>query len=159
MGKSIELTEEQYDFLINLAGELLIQDCRATADPLYCVYQEALVIKADGYGGQEGWLDDEGRLVDDKHIQETVKDYRSEYTIQGAKLSDEEILEELRYKKVQYDWEQVPVGGQVYFTEKAAHEHIAMNHYHYRKPFVYVESAWRNPEIEKLRKIIIGLMT
>lgn len=45
----------------------------------------------------------------------------------------------------------------VFFTEKAAQEHIDENSYHYTKPTIYVVSAWRNPEMQALMRQTINI--
>ncbi len=161
MNRTIEVTEEQYDFLIELSKRLDTQDNRITADPIFCVYQKSTVLKAPGRGNSSGWLDDEGHITSDEDIKKSgeVEGWR-EQNPEDAELDEELILiDRLGYEKVEFSEEDVPVGGQVYFTEAAAKAHIAANNYHYNKPFVYVDSAWRNPEIQMLRKILLELTT
>lgn len=43
----------------------------------------------------------------------------------------------------------------VFFTEKAALQHLAENGHHYDKPEVYVVGAWRNPEMQAVMRSII----
>jgi len=162
--KNINVTDEQYEFLINLSKEINTQDNRITADPIFCVYQKEMRPMPEGCG-EEGWVNGDGNLLTDEDIDEIVDEYNKEYKnndnkdneFHDFKKDEEEILEELEYRKVNYEWTDVPVSGQVYFSEKAAQNHIDCNHYHYHKPFTYVESAWRNNEWQIIRKIIMGL--
>ena len=72
-------------------------------------------------------------------------------------LTDKEVLRgELEGSEVEFSIEDVRVDqGQYYFTEESAQRHIDMNHYHYHQPFTYVESAWRNPEWELIRAVLM----
>ena len=45
----------------------------------------------------------------------------------------------------------------IFFTEQAAQEHINENSYHYNNPRVYGIGAWRNPELQAVQKLLIGL--
>jgi hypothetical protein len=44
-----------------------------------------------------------------------------------------------------------------FLTEQAANMHIESNSYHYNKPFTYVNSLWRNYELQDLIKILFAL--
>ena len=134
MNKTITLTDKQYDFLIQLSLQLQTQDNRITADPIFCVYQKERRLQPDGFGENQGFLDEEGNLSD-----------------------KDEGTQDNPTKEVEFSVKDVPVSGQCYFTEKAAQQHIAQNSYHYDEPFVYVESAWRNYEWQSLREIILSL--
>lgn len=151
--KTITVTDEQYDFLINLSKELHSQDSRATADPIFCAYELERFYTEDG--AHECYVSSDGE-VDDDFIKESIVQYREDNV--GCLLDDEEIIEELNYRKVHYDIREVPVSGQYYFSEKAAQGHINQNSYHYHKPFTYAESAWRNYEWQTIREIIMNLM-
>ncbi len=163
--KTINVTDEQYEFLMNLSKEINTQDNRITADPIFCVYHKVMTPMPEGCG-EEGWINEEGDLLTEEDIKEIVDEYNEEhkndmsnkdYEFQDHLKSEEEILEELEYRKVNYEFQDTPVSGQPYFSEKAAQNHIDCNHYHYHKPFTYVESAWRNDEWITIRKIIMDL--
>ena len=153
--KTINVTDEQHEFLMNLSKEINTQNNRITADPIFCVYEKRRVYVPDGCG-ETGWFSDEGSLQTEEDIEEICEEYRTENP--ESTLDDEEILEELEYHKTDYEIQDTPVSGQPYFSEKAAQNHIDCNHYHYSKPFTYVESAWRNDEWVTIRKIIMDLM-
>ena len=152
--KTIEITDEQYDFLMNLSKELKTQDNRITADPIFCVYQKKFVYVPEGCGNHIDWFFD-GHIQTKEDIKEIIEEYKTENI--NSILNDEEILEELNYRKCDYNIEDVVVNGQYYFSEKAAQDHIDRNSYHYSKPFTYVESAWRNNEWNLIREIILNL--
>lgn len=157
--KTIQITDEQYDFLMNLSKELKTQDNRITEHPIYRVYQKTTIVKADGFGDQIGYLDDEGHITSLEDLQKSgeIEDYRREHP-EDSDEDDECILENrLKYQKLELNEEDIPVSGQVYFTENAAATHIVANHYHYNRPFTFVESAWRNFEWQTIREIILNL--
>lgn len=150
--KTIALTDEQHDFLIALSKELHIQDNRATENPIFCVYQIERFYTEDG--AHECYVCD-GEELDEEFMKESIAQYRKDNVC--CALSDEAIIEELGYRITRYDFKEIPVSGQHYFSEKAAQEHIDKNRYHYNKPFVYAESAWRNCEFQKIREIVMNL--
>lgn len=154
--KTIQVTDEQYDFLRNLSKELKTQDNRITANPVFCVYEKKIVFVPDDCGDHINWFDNEGSILSKKDIKKIIKEYLKDNK-DSSILDEEDILEELEYRKASYNIEDVKVSGQSYFTEKAAQKHIDQNHYHYKEPFVFAESAWRNYEFQKLREIILNL--
>ena len=150
--REIFLTDEQYDFLIDLSNRLHTQDNRATSDPIFCIYQLERFYTEDGNHTQ--YICD-GEEIDEDFVKASIAQYRKDHP--ELNLCDESVIEELGYRIARYDFKEVPVSGQCYFSEKAAQEHIDSNHYHYNKPFVYAESAWRNYEWQKIRGIILSL--
>lgn len=44
--------------------------------------------------------------------------------------------------------------GTVFLTKRACKKHIEQNDYHYDNPHTYALTAWRNPEVEHLLKIL-----
>ena len=42
----------------------------------------------------------------------------------------------------------------MFITKKSCQEHIEKNGYHYKQPHTYAMTAWRNPEVERLYKIL-----
>jgi len=150
--KNIILTDEQHDFLINLSKELHSQNSRITVDPIFCVYQLERFYNEDG---EHECYTCDGEEIDAEFVRESIVQYRKDNA--GIHSSDDWVIKELCYRKLCYDFKEVPVSGQYYFSEKAAQRHIDQNSYHYNKPFVYIESAWRNYEWQKIREIILNL--
>lgn len=153
--KTIQVTNEQYDFLLSLAEELKKQDNRITANPIFCVYQKKKVFTPEGCGEHSDWFDDEGHILSEEDLLDIIGEYRSDH--EDSSLDKEGILIEAGCRLLDYNIEDVVVEGQYYFSEKAAQNHIDRNHYHYSKPFTYVESAWRNDEWNTIREIILNL--
>lgn len=156
--KTIEVTDEQFEELKNIAKELKTQDNRITQDPIWCVYEKREVGRPEDCGNYRGWVADEGMIKDDL-AEELAEEWRAENKDEDGDLDDrdwEDILkEELGYREVSYDIEDVRVDqGQYYFTEKAAQNHLELNDHHYNKPYTYVESAWRNPEWVLIREVL-----
>lgn len=153
--KTIQLTDEQYAFLENMAKEMATQSNRMTEFPLFCVYEKKKIFKPEGCGEFRAWTDSCGEPIYEEELNDCtpVFEYLGSHP-EDKDMKPEDILtERLSFREVCYDIENFPVSGQVYFTEKAAQHHIDMNHYHYDKPFVYVVSAWRNPEMQMLMQL------
>jgi len=146
------------DKLKAIAEKMNGQDHLCTTDPIYCVYQVKRVWGFDSeFCDDWAWIDSGGDHSSVEDGSDKMKEIIAEWKEHNpnSDLDDEEIMEDrLQYFKGYYKDETVAVGGQVYFSRIGAQNHIDANHYHYNKPFVYVESAWRNPEFQAVREFL-----
>ena len=159
------LTADEIKFLSNLKHELNTQSSRMTANPrIYQVRHEKF--KADvNEEGNYFQAEYEGEVLGIfEWTQEGVEELKSilrEYTDDDNIETLEEIgnisLEDLENRNIRLscvngDFEYVY--SNAFLTEKACREHIECNRYHYRNPIDYLNYAFRNPELEKLLKIL-----
>lgn len=158
--KTIELTDEMYEFLINLSKELNIQDNRCTASPYFFQIQEEKLIPTGEGMGNEIWVHDDIVLRNENDIKEAIFDYKEwnvdneEHQKMYNELSNfdiDDILEENFIKH--YETTQLTYQN-AFITEKACKEHIRLNSYNYTNPVDYLSHAFRNPELEKLLNFI-----
>ena len=66
----------------------------------------------------------------------------------SEKQDIKKVIEELNSNQIEY------VFNNSFLTEKACREHIECNRHHYRNPVDYLNYAFRNPEMEKLLRIL-----
>lgn len=156
--KTIQVTDEMHEFLINLSKELNTQNHRATAMPYFFQIQtQERVVAAEGCG-TEAWVSDGTFIETDEEINEAISDYK-EIPIEDVKrmgeYEKEEMLEEAGWRKINYDYEDRYENA--FFTEKACRLHIKQNEYHYNKPVDYLSYASRNPELEMVMKFLCEL--
>jgi hypothetical protein len=142
------------------------QNNRGTQYPLFIIQQEVETITGDGRGDRKiYWNGDSQESI-------TAEQYE---VLEDAEIEDEpceavsKVLEEVGLEELSdfdpSDWERLEVKDEYvfadnagfFFTEKACHDHIESNHYHYSKPRSYVISAWRNPEMVAVMQSIIKL--
>lgn len=159
--KSIQLTDEQYEFLMNLSKEMNTQDNLATADPLYCVYDKEDVPTSSDYSSKYVWLsydcDYHIEGEDKKSIEEKIKEYKEDNPEEDmSNMDEDEAMEHMQFKKC-YCIEKDIFKENAFLTMKAAKRFIELNHYHYKKPYVYVISAWRNNEMQTIMGLIKNL--
>lgn len=132
------------DQLSVLRTELQTQDNAITADPLFVVFQEERIYgvsqdyQTDGYT----WVgeDDSAVTADDdeaKVLDKLLDD--------GRDLS----LGGVTYQRVQYRI--VPRFVTACLTRQGAEDYIACNNHNLTKPYIYVESLYRNAEMIALR--------
>jgi hypothetical protein len=135
------------------------QSNRSTQFPLFYVYEkEEIWVDGDAssdktvFVNEEGddtteeqdenentWVLEEGNWADKWKCKETGEE------IDGYEAEEKFKLHRCSVKIV--DKPVVNVGP--FFTEEAARNHITSNNYHYNEPFIYVNSAWRNWEMQE----------
>jgi hypothetical protein len=152
---TIEISEKLYDSCKNMAETMAKQDGRLTQHPLFYVYQKVEVgvdrrmdfdyIERLFDGDVRGWSGD---------LCENCLEIYKEDGMEALPEVNTDCGCELIYLKTE-DEPCMDVGP--FFTEEEAQRHIDANHYHYKKPFIYVNSAWRNPEMQTLLKTIFGV--
>lgn len=132
------------DELDTLRTELRTQDNAITADPLFVVFQEERVygVSQDYQTNGYTWVG-----VDDSSV--TADD-------DEAKVLDKLLDDgrELSIGRVTFDrvWYRiVPRFVTACLTRKGAEDHIARNGHNLTKPYIYVESMYRNDEMIRLR--------
>lgn len=155
--KTINVTDEMYEFLMNLSNELTTQDHRGTAMPyIFQIQSQEEVPAADGCG-TIAWIYDGSKIETDKEIIEAIAEFK-EIAIEDVTEDEhtrEEILEEAGYRKIYYEMKDKLQNA--FLTSKACDEHIRLNDYHYCQPVNYLTHAFRNPELETLIKFVCGI--
>lgn len=155
--KTIEVSDEMYEFLMNLSKELTEQDHRGTAMPYIFQIQTQEEVPAIEGNGDEAWFYDGSRIETEEEIINAIAEYK------GIEIKDvteseyerERILEKAGYHKINYEMKEVLQNA--FLTSRACDEHIKANAYHYNQPVNYLSHSFRNPELETLIKFICGL--
>ena len=130
-------------FIREMGERLRTQDNRITADPLFCVFEKDYVVAEEGYGHDRidwGDIRDEYTLIDP----DSDKWHRLESLYQAGR----EVGDNYQRNAVKLVDKFVTAA----FTEAGANDHIRMNGHNLRKPFVYVTSLFRTPEMIELRE-------
>lgn len=172
--KTIELSDEIYAKLIELATEMTTQDPRGTRMPhifqirdwkkvydadlngdVHIILDRGNGIEIETYDQLIEYLNDfEIEFVEDE-IKE-MWDNRAEYSWQSDLV---DWLQERVSDIVEHSYSLVPEYTNSFFTAKAAQEHLDKNHYHYHKNAdVYLNHAWRNPEAELVSTFLCELV-
>jgi ABC-type ATPase with predicted acetyltransferase domain len=160
--KNIEVTDEMYNFLIELSSEINTQDNRATAMPYFFQIQTKEEVAVPEDCGIEAWYCDGSKIETEKEIIQVIYDYHEgdrKYTKKFIKSMDswerEEEMKAAGWQPVNYDYKDKYENA--FLTAKACKEHIRLNHYHYNQPVDYLSHAFRNPELEKVYEFLCGL--
>ena len=155
--KTIEVTDEMHEFLMNLSKELTTQNHRGTAMPYIFQIQTKEQVPAVEGNGTEAWFYDGSKLETKEEITEWIAEWK------GLAIEDvtdnesdrEDILQEAGFRRINYEMKEVYQNA--FLTSKACDEHIKANGYHYNTPVNYLSHSFRNPELETLIKFICGL--
>lgn len=148
--KEIKLTDEMYDFLINMSNEMKTQNNRITAFPyIFQVEETYKVPTCNGFGDELLISDDrETELRDEGDMRDHLDCYfPDEFTREDLDEKDFGLVNETDDTRL----------SNVFFTEKACEGHININRHNYKSPRSYVSHAYRNKEIETLQRFILGL--
>jgi len=166
--KNIEVTDEVYDFLVDLSQKMKTQDNRATASPfMYIITEMVERPAAEGCG--------ESKLIDEEGVEYDLDDVKKEYANEirhyfdemenmeleiTNEMAEEFLMEELNAREVYYAIErEAPhkMRMNVFFTEDAVRLHLKQNAHHYNEGDDYVICGWRNPEMAKLHEFLKGI--
>jgi hypothetical protein len=172
--KNIEVSEEVYVKLIDLATEMTTQDPRGTRMPhMFQIRNWKKVYDADLNGDTHIFLD-RGNGIEIETIDELI-DYLNNSDVE---FSEDEIREmwtnreNLPWDSELKDWLEEHVSDleehsyslepeytNHFLTAKAAQEHLDANHYHYHKNAdVYLNHAWRNLEMDLVSEFLCSLV-
>lgn len=153
--KTIEVSDELYDQLIELSNELNTQDNRATASPYVFQIQTNEEIAVPYGCGNEAWYYDDSKIETEEEIKNEIfsfKDWDEDNLSHQKKYAtfdsweQDRMLESIGWRKGNYDYKHFYQNA--FLTAKACKEHIRLNHYHYREPVDYLTHCFRNPELE-----------
>jgi hypothetical protein len=166
--KTIEVSDQVYVKLIELANEMITQDPRGTRMPhIFQIRDWKKVYDWNMNGDTYIWVSDYETEI------ETVEQFKEYLEDNGYKVPDnldeiwdseywwdmEEFIEENKIDLKQSSYSLEPVYINSFLTAKAAQEHLDKNYYHYHKNAdVYLNHAWRNPEADLISEFLCGLV-
>jgi len=156
-----------------IGQNILTQDNRCTADPIFCIQGKRRIYGMDpNYSDNPVWVDEECHEVDVAKCRQEAKDLRgplpttedekAEYAKQYGEedaLDDDEWAEEQGWTKTSYvdHWETI----QQCFTEDGCKHHLRINQHNYVRTYqdirIYVDCLYRNPEMVLIRNMLIAL--
>ena len=168
--KTIEVSEEMYAKLIELANEMTTQDPRGTRMPhLFQIRDWKKVYDADLNGDVHIYLD-RGNGIEIETADSLI-DYLNESEIEfnEAEIRDMWVndcdfglpdwIEENVPDLERHSYSLKPEYTNNFLTAKAAQEHLDANYYHYhKKADVYLNHSWRNPEADLISEFLCGLV-
>lgn len=117
------------------------QDNRATADPIFCVQEKNRFYGVDrGYTENFVWIND---FSEEEYEEDTIE-YLEMEKLRNSLYKDPDGWRKVGYEEYYYT-------SQTFLTEAAAIEYIEKNKHNLSSPRIYVDSAYRNYEIQSIR--------
>lgn len=164
--KTIEVSDEMYGKLISLATEMTTQDPRGTKMPHMFQIRDWKRVYDWGLNGDiHIWVSDYETEI------ETLDQFKEYLENNGVEIPEniqeiwdsnwdmEAFLEENNIPLKPCSYSMVPEYTNHFLTAKTAEEHLKLNYYHYHKDAdVYLNHAWRNPEMELVSELLCGLV-
>lgn len=162
--KTINVSDEMYEKLIELATEMTTQDMRCTKMPhMFQVQTKEKDIDWGMNGEFKIYLDEDHNEYPADTKEELLEIVKNECKIQSVEVPKfdmdyeiEEWIKDNGFTECSYSWRYVYKN--TFFTAKACQEHIKRNHYHYNDPKDFLNHAWRNPEMELVSEFLCNLV-
>lgn len=161
MSKIIEVSDEMYEFLMNLSKEIKEQDNRATAMPYFFQVRETKEVPAyNGCGTEILYSSEyETELRDDTDKIEWIKEHSELFVedvgIHTSTYELDDMLESVGFETFNVDTDYTY--SNAFFTSKACDDHIRINKHNLNYPVNYLNHAYRNVEMEMIFKFLLGL--
>jgi len=169
--KLIQVSDEEYKQLMEIARELNTQDNCGTADPFWFLFDKQKLPTSSTYSDKYLWHNSDWEASEEE-VQELLKDKKDDFTKEYRKLEKESkefyphtdevdlhrrVMERMGYEQVFYtEVATCPKG--VFFTEKACKAWAKANRHHLSsQAYNFVASLWRNAEMQLIRKILLTL--
>lgn len=168
--KTIEVSEEMYARLIELANEMTTQDPRGTRMPhLFQIRDWKKVYDIELNGDIHVYLD-RGDGIEIETVDQLI-DYLEgceikfdESEIRDMWENDSDFglpdwIDDNAPDLTQHSYSLIPEYTNSFLTAKAAQEHLDKNYYHYHhKADVYLNHSWRNSEADLVSEFLCGLV-
>lgn len=157
--KTIQVTDDIYNKLMELSKKLNTQSHRATAMPYFFQVIETKRIygidrrfDCDGYV----WVKDSEETEPSR--EDMIEQLLNDGLVIPETITDDELddfMEDVGYEKVYYRNQKV--FSNAFFTEDACKNHIKGNMHHYEQPSDFLSHAFRNPELELVQQFLCEL--
>ncbi len=172
---TLEIDQEVYNQLVELAKEMTTQDMRGTRMPhMFQIRDWKKVYDAEMNGNNMIWLDRNDNIeietveelldylkhsVDFEFDEDEVKEMWDSWKDMMFNDDLKDWFEENGIELEEYSYSLEPEYTNCFLTAKAAQEHLDSNYYHYHKNAdVYLNHAWRNPEADLVSGFLCGLV-
>ena len=137
---------EMRQFLEQLSTELNSQDNMITAHPLYCVFQVERIY------GMDKSLDIDRVFVDEECIELSRQDLMDAFDLTERQIEDGDLPDTI----TETGYVDRPRFVNAHLTLEAANKYIRENNHNLNRPYVYVASMNRCPEMIQLRELLMS---
>lgn len=167
--KTIELSDQDYEFLKELQHELNTQTTDSNAQPVFwCVMETREEGVSDGCGEPRVYMGDGGTLSLDDAIEYTEEYITDENREQWERLDVTNMHDFVEFCHDEFNWHEVrivDVGKKqtisettgAFLTKRACQQYIKNYGYNHANPTTFALTAYRNFELERLLTILRNL--
>ena len=168
--KTIQITDEDYEFLKDLQHELNTQTNDGNADPVYWgVMESEMKGVPEGCGDPIIYMGDGGTMTTKEAIEYIENDYLSDLDDadkeEWADVDKTDMDDVVRFMNENLNWHDVRMEDQrleerisretgAFLTKRACKEYVERYGYNHSKPHTYAMTAYRNFELARLLKIL-----
>ena len=167
--KTIQITDEDYEFLKDLQHELNTQTNDGNADPVYWgVMEHRMEPAPEGCGDAIVYMGDGATMTTEEaveYINENIRNYDEELQEQWKDVDkscmDDVVCfihDEMEISECRIVWQEekefISRETGAFNTKRACKEYIEKCHYNHSKPHTYAMTAYRNYELARLLKIL-----
>ena len=164
--KTIQVTDDMHEKLIALATEMTTQDNRITAMPFMFQVKEEQRVYDYGLNGSNRCLMYEGEQEHDFESEDDLREIITDNCSSGDRdvpdfenMDFDDMVEWMEARGYeQVTWSVRHVYKNTFFTAKACQEHIDANRHHYNNPTVFLNRAFRNPEMELVSELLCHIV-
>ena len=154
-----------------IAEEIRTQDNRATADPIFILFDRQKIPTDYHYSDEYIYIDsgnDNYEIEGNRQaLLEYVKDEYGSlvYCPENIKkkedlenLTEDDLLDLMQHDREHFDkvyTKTIDVFKQAFFTDKSAQEYLEANRHHFKDPYIYCDSLYRNYEMQAIRNALM----
>lgn len=170
--RTIQISEEDYEFLKDLQHELNTQTNDGNADPVYWgVMEHRMEPAPEGCGDAIIYMGDGATMTTEEaveYINENIADYSEDVQEEWKEKDDFDrsdmptvvdfLHDTMQLYECRIVWEEekdfISRETGAFITKRACKEYIEKCHYNHSKPHTYAMTAYRNYELGRLLKIL-----
>ena len=157
--KTIQVTDDLYDKLMEMSKKLNTQSHRATAMPYFFqVMETKRIYGIDSNYDSNGYVWMKDSCNTEPNREDMIERLMNEGLVIPETITDDELddfMEDAGYEKVYYRNQKV--FSNAFFTEDACKNHIKGNRHHYKEPTDFLTHGFRNPELELVQQFLCEL--
>lgn len=157
--KTIQVTDELYNKLMEMSKKMNTQSHRATAMPYFFqVMETKRIYGIDSDYDNDGfvWVKDGDEIEPNR--EDMIESLLNDGFVIPETLTDDELdefMEDAGYVSVYYRNQEIY--SNAFLTEDACKNHIKGNMHHYEQPSDFLSYAFRNPELELVQQFLCEL--
>jgi len=148
--------------LKKIAEEIRTQDNMSTEHPIFILFEIKKLPTDNDYSDKYFYLDSPNDCEEFETLEELIEyckeydmvDFPSDFDSLSNEQKEDFIIEHSDIRKIYYL--EINEFRQAFFTMKSAKDYLEANKHHFKKPYIYCDSLWRNYEMQEIRDALIN---